>query len=128
MDDDGNKLAAKAICGAFLAVAFADAQFDPSEEGRFLTTVANDPSLAEIDTENLEFCYNELVQAFSDNYAGAAASVLAAIQAVSTNEPLVCAVKMSARRAIVADDKIMGQEELALDHIALALGLEKGSV
>jgi len=128
MSDIENTSATTAICGAFLMVAFADARFDKSEEGRFLTTIANDPALAGIETKGLENSYNKLVTAFSDNYAGAAATVLAAIKSISTEPHLVSAVKMSAQRAIVADDKIMGQEELALDHIALALGLKKGEV
>ena len=118
----------KAVCGAFLMIAFADSRFDRLEEGRFLGTVANDPMLAKLDTETLETCYNSLVAHFTKDYAGAAADVLAAVKSVKNAEDMVKAVKHASRLAIVADQKIMPQEEAALDSIALALGFEKGSV
>ena len=118
----------KAVCGAFLMVAFADSRFDKMEEGRFLVTVANDPMLATLDAGDLESCYNDLVADFTKNYAGAAADVLAAVKAVKNGNDISKAIKLAARIAIVADQKIMPQEEAALESISLALGLEKGSV
>ena len=118
----------QAICGAFLMVAFADARFDSLEEGRFLTTVVNDAPLKDLDTSALETCYNALVGAFKDNYAKTAAGVLSAIKSSRENDDAAAAVTLSARRAIVADEKILPQEEAALDAIAGALGLEKGAV
>ena len=118
----------QAICGAFLMVAFADARFDSLEEGRFLTSVVNDASLKNIETAALESCYNTLVEAFQDNYASTAASVLSTIKSSRTDKNIAAAVTLSARRAIVADETILPQEEAALDAIAGALGLEKGAV
>lgn len=109
-------------------VAFADAQFVQSEEGRFLSTIANDPALSSISARDLEASYNDLVAAFSENYSDTAKTVIEAIANIK-DDPAICeAVKMSARRAIVADEVIMAQEETVLDQISLALGLEKGSI
>ena len=123
-----NEKAAEAVCGAYMLVAFADAQYAQSEEDRFLATAANEPELAMIDSASLQAAYNVLIAAFRDGYAGAAAKVLAAIADVKDDAALAEAVKLAARRAIVADEKLMPQEEAALDHVALALGLEKGDV
>jgi|GEM_PF-6637224 len=124
----GNDEQTEAVCGAFLMVAFADAQFDTSEEGRFLKTVVNDISLKSVDTKSLEACYNQLVSAFRDDYAATAASVLSAVKSLRDNDEFTVAITLSARSAIVADEKILPQEEAALDAIAGALGLEKGAV
>ena len=93
-----------------------------------MTTVVNDDSLKSLDTGALEDCYNTLVGAFKENYPKTAASVLSAIKSSRTDDNVAAAVTLSARRAIVADEKILPQEEAALDAIAGALGLEKGAV
>jgi len=109
-----------AICGAFFMVAFADGNYEPIEEARFLSTVLNDPALA--------FGYNRLVKAFEQDYALASIEVRDVLEANKGDDRVVNAIKMAARRAIVADEKIMPQEEVALDQIAVAIGLEKGDV
>ncbi|MEL7488396.1 MAG: TerB family tellurite resistance protein [Pseudomonadota bacterium] len=120
--------AAKAACGAFLIVAFADAHYADAEEARFLATVANRPEMRAIETETLQAAYNALVRDFSADYAAAAARVLELIGSVKDDAETTEIVKVAARSAIVADEKLMPQEEAALDHVALALGLEKGDV
>ncbi len=116
------------VTGAFLAVAFADGRYDPLEERRFLSTIANDPALAGIRTEALQEAYNLLRAEIETDYADAAAKILAAIAAVKDDKPVAEAVKVAARGAIVADRRVAPQEEAALDRIAAALGLEAGAV
>lgn len=116
------------VTGAFLAVAFADGRYDASEEGRFLATIANHPALAGIGSAALQKAYNDLREAIERDFAGASARILAAIGAVKDDPAVSEAVKVAARAAVVADRRIAPQEELMLDHIAAALGLEKGAV
>ena len=117
-----------AVCGAYMMVAYADANFERVEEARFLSTVLNDDALSFLDSGAVSGCYNRLAQDFEKDYRQAASVVCDAISACRDDGPTAAAVKLSARRAIVADQKIMPQEEAALDQIAEALGLEKGAV
>ena len=116
------------VTGAFLAVAFADGRYDPLEERRFLSTIANDPALSSIRTEALQEAYNLLRAEIETDYTGAAAKILAAIAAVKDDAAISDAVKVAARGAIVADRRLAPQEEAVLDRIAEALGLEAGTV
>ncbi len=119
---------ASAVCGAFIMVAYADANFDHVEEARFLSTVLNDPALSFLDSATAGACYNRLAEDFKSDYASAAGRVLAAISACRDDAEAAAAIKLSARRAIVADQRLMPQEEASLDQIAKALGLEEGAV
>lgn len=116
------------VTGAFLAVAFADGKYEPSEENRFLATIANKPELAVVNTVALQSAYNDLVEDFRKNFSATKARVLEAISAVKDDQRVVDAIKAAARGAIVADMKIAPQEEFLLNEIAKALGLEAGSV
>ncbi|MEQ8179987.1 MAG: TerB family tellurite resistance protein [Amphiplicatus sp.] len=116
------------VTGAFLAVAFADGRYDPLEERRFLSTIANAPALSGIRTEALQEAYNMLRAEIETDYPSAAAKILAAIAAAKGDMAIVEAVKVAARGAIVADRRLAPQEEVALDRIAAALGLEAGAV
>lgn len=116
------------VTGAFLAVAFADGRYDPLEEKRFLSTIANDPALTGIRTEALQEAYNLLRTEIETDYAGAAAKILAAIAAVKDDKSISAAIKVAARGAVVADRRIAPQEEAMLNRIAEALGLEAGAV
>lgn len=119
---------ALAVTGAFLAVAFADTKFAPSEERRFLAGIANRPELSALSAVELQSAYNDLVQDFQRDYTGAFARVLNCIRARRGHAPLVAAIKLAAAGAIVADGKATPQEEAALSDIALALGVAPGSV
>jgi len=119
---------ATAICGAYLMVAFADARYEDAEEARLLSTFINDPALAHIDSDALASCYNDLVKAFRGDYAAIANRVIAAISAAKHDEARVSAVKKAARLAVVADNRILPQEEAALGRIGNALGLEAGQL
>jgi len=116
------------VTGAFLAVAFADGRYDPLEERRFLSTIANAPALSSIRTEALQEAYNLLRAEIETDYSSATAKILAAIAAAKDDKAVVEAVKVAARGAIVADRRLAPQEEVALDRIATALGLEAGVV
>lgn len=105
-------------------VGFADARYDRDEEARFIATAANDPALADFPSTDLEATYNTLVREFSTDYAGAAAGVLGAIKTLRDKEPVKAAVIFAARLAIVADKRILPQEEAALSSISQALDLE----
>lgn len=116
------------VTGAFLAVAFADGRYDPSEENRFLATIANKPELAVVSAVALQSAYNDLVEDFRKNFTATKTRVLDGIAAIKDDKRIADAVKTAARGAIVADLKIAPQEEFVLNEIAKALGLEAGSV
>lgn len=116
------------VTGAFLAVAFADGKYEPSEENRFLATIANKPELGVVNAVALQGAYNDLVEDFRKNFTATKARVLEAISAVKDDARVVDAIKSAARGAIVADMKIAPQEECMLNEIAKALGLEAGAV
>ena len=128
MMSDDCTLKAKAICGAYLMVAFADGRYDPVEENRLLSTLINHPSMDHIDAGSLEDCYNALAAAFRKDYSKTAEDVLLAIADVRSAADTVETIAMAARLAIVADQKVLQQEEAILSKIAGALGLEKGSL
>lgn len=116
------------VTGAFLAVAFADGRYDKSEERRFLAAIANHPALGCCDTAALQEAYNTLLSEIEGDYAAATARILASIEAVKDEAKVSEAVKVSARGAIVADHVLSPQEEVMLDRIGAALGLEPGAV
>ena len=120
--------AAEPVTGAFLAVAFADGRYDPSEEQRFLATIANDPTLSCVRSEALQEAYNVLLHAFENDFATAAERVLELICGVKNDSAIAAAVKTAARGAVVADERVAPQEELMLGRIAEALGVEQGSI
>lgn len=116
------------VTGAFLAVAFADGKYEPSEENRFLAAIVNKPELAIVGGVALQSAYNDLVEDFRKNFPATKARVLEAIEAVKDDQLAADAIKAAARGAIVADLKIAPQEEFMLNEIAKALGIEAGSV
>lgn len=116
------------VTGAYLAVAFADGRFDPSEETRFLATVANRPELAIVSATALQSAYNDLVEDFRRDYSSTRARVLEAISAVKDDVKVLEAVKIAARGAIVADMRVTPQEEFVLGEIGKALGLGAGGL
>lgn len=116
------------VTGAYLAVAYADGRYHPTEENRFLGTLANRPELSIVSAVALQSAYNDLVEDFRRDYASTRARVLEAIAAVKDDVNIVEAVKIAARGAIVADEKLAAQEEIVLGEIAKALGLPPGAV
>lgn len=122
------KAAAHAICGAYLMVTFADGRHIPLEEGRLLATLANTPIFEKISSAKIEDAYNSLTKKFDENYPATAADVLNTISILKGDSDMVHSIKGAAQCAIVADGALKTQEESAIDAIASALGLEKGSV
>lgn len=120
--------AARPVTGAFLLVAFADGHYDSSEERRFLSTLANHPALACVKTSALEEAYNSLIVEIEADFANAADSIMKSISAAKDDATACAAIKIAARGAVVADDRIAPQEEIMLSRIAEALGLEAGEV
>lgn len=114
--------AATAACGAYLLAAIADARIESLEEARFFGGIVNDPAFRKIDAGALTSEYARLRAAFAADYASAEKEVLAAIEAVR-GDAAAEAVKMAARHAIIADQKLKPQEELILARIARALGI-----
>lgn len=117
-----------AVTGAFLLVAYADGRYEPSEESRFLSTIANDPALEPFKTEALELAYNLLNKEFIAGYAETSERVLTRVAALKNDARVADAVKLAARSAVVADRRIAPQEELALSRLAAALGLPEGEL
>lgn len=118
----------RAVCGAYLLVSFADGRFDTIEEARLLAGIAGAEELSFIEASDLEKEYNFLTEKFRADYRQTADMVLESIRYFANYAKVKEAVLFSARAAIVADQCLEAQEELALDLIAEALGVDKGSV
>lgn len=117
-----------AICGAYLMVTFADGHHDVVEEDRFLAPLANDPALQKISAGDLTKAYNTLTLKYAENYAEAATSTISTIKAARETIDAADAIKKAAQCAIVADRRLERQEELVMNQIADALGLEHGDI
>ena len=116
-------IGATAASGAYLLAAIADARIETVEEARFFGGIVNDPAFRAIDAGALTAEYARLHAALSADYAAAEAEILAAIGEVRGG-PAAEAVKLAARHAVVADQKLKAQEDLVLTRIARALGLD----
>lgn len=128
MSETNPKTALHAICGAYLMVAYSDGQFAPVEEGRLMSELAADEAFKRFEQAALTAEMAELIKAFPDDYEATALDVLVSIASIKNHEVEKRAVKHSARVAVIADQAISPQEEHALDRIAMALGLEKGTL
>ncbi|MFZ5617866.1 MAG: hypothetical protein ACOZAA_11170 [Pseudomonadota bacterium] len=115
---------ATAACGVYLLVALADARVESIEEARFLGGVVNDPAFRSFPPEALAGEYSRLLAALKENYEAAEAEILNAVAAVKRDGKVVEAVKVSARHAVIADQRLKPQEDVALGRIARALGIE----
>jgi tellurite resistance protein len=114
---------ATAACGAYLLTAIADARIETLEEARFFGGIVNDAAFRKIDAAALTSEYARLRGAFAADYAAAEKEVLAAIEAARGDQHAVEAIKIAARHAVVADQQLKPQEEIALGRIARALGV-----
>jgi tellurite resistance protein len=113
-----------AACGAYLLAAFADARVERIEEARFLGGVVNDPAFLPFSPDELASEYIRLLAALTADYDAAEAEILTAVAAIKRDPLLVVAVKVAARQAVIADEKLKPQEELVLGRIARALGVD----
>lgn len=115
--------AATAACGAYLLTAIADARIETLEEARFFGGIVNDPAFRKIDAGALTAEYARLHGALAADYPAAEAEILAAVAAVRGDDAAKDAVKIAARHAVIADQKLKPQEEIILARIARALGI-----
>lgn len=116
-------IAATAACGAYLLAAIADARIETLEEARFFGGVVNDPAFRRIDAATLTAEYARLRGALASDYASAETEILAAIDTIRADRAAAKAVRIAARNAVIADQKLKPQEELILARIARALGI-----
>jgi tellurite resistance protein len=123
MNQSGPSAAATAACGAYLLVAVADARVETLEEARFLGGVVNEPAFKRIEPQALAGEYNRLLKLVRDDYDAAEAEILAAIRKMRGNASGGEAVKVAARQAVIADQKLKPQEDITLSRIAGALGI-----
>jgi tellurite resistance protein len=114
---------ATAACGAYLLVAWADAWVASVEEARFLGGIVNDATFRHISAPALASEYARLYAALGEDYSATEAEIVGAIAAVKNDARAVEAVKLAARHAVVADQRLKPQEDLALARIACALGI-----
>lgn len=124
--DTHERREARAVCGAYLMVAYADANLKISEEHGFLSTTATQAAFQHMDAAILEEEFKAVLAAMGTDYRAAAARILDDIEWARTQGRALEAIQVSARSAIVADENLNAQEEAALDEIERALGLEKG--
>lgn len=127
---DAREMAAirDAAIGAFLTVAFSDGQFAKAEEIRLkLGVLKSHASLHETASE-LDAAYERFVTAFSRDYDKAVASTLASLEKLKGHGMARRSVMAAAQSAVVADSAVKPQEELALERLAQALGLQRGAL
>jgi tellurite resistance protein len=122
-DPNADKSAVVAACGAYLLVALSDARLDRIEEARFLDGVVHEPVFARFAAESLAAEYNRLRGAVEADYDSAEAEILTAIALYRSDKAVAAAVREAARQAIIADQELKPQEDLALSRIARALGI-----
>lgn len=115
---------ATAACGAYLLVALADARVESIEEARFLGGVVNDPAFRSFPPEALAGEYSRLLAALKEDYEAGEAEILNAVAMVKRDRKAAEAVKVSARNAVIADQRLKPQEDVALGRIARALEIE----
>lgn len=120
--------ATTAACGAYLLVALADARLARIEEARFLDGVVHDGAFSNFGASALASEYNRLHAALLDDYDQAEAEILTAIAAHRSNPAVAAAVREAARQAVIADQELRPQEDLALARIARALGVSSDSL
>lgn len=123
MTEPESQALATAACGSYLLVAVADARVETLEEARFLGGVVNEPAFKRIDPQALASEYNRLLALAKDDYDAAEAEILAAIRKMRGDAAGVEAVKIAARQAVIADQKLKAQEDITLSRIAGALGI-----
>ncbi|MEO0399404.1 MAG: TerB family tellurite resistance protein [Pseudomonadota bacterium] len=119
---------ARAACGAYLMVAFADGVFDRAEEARFLDSLANNENFKAFPAAILQNEYNALLAAIKSDYAATSGLILDDIAWLHSAGRNTEAVRIGAQAAIVADTRLEPQEEAALDQIEQALGLSEGAL
>ncbi len=119
---------ATAACGAYLLIALADARVATIEEARFLAGMINDPAFSIFETSALEAEYNRLTVALRADWDNAEAEILSAIATVRADAGAARAVRIAAQHAIIADQVVKPQEELELERIARALGVDPGTL
>ena len=122
-DPNIDRSAAVAACGAYLLVALSDARLDRIEESRFLDGVVHEPVFARFPAQTLATEYNRLRAAIEDDYDSAEAEILTAIASHRADNDVAAAVREAARQAVVADQELKPQEDLALSRIARALAI-----
>ncbi|NWG92576.1 MAG: tellurite resistance TerB family protein [Parvularculaceae bacterium] len=113
-----------AACGAYLLVAFADARVATIEEARFLGGVVNDPAFKPFTPSELADEYTRLLASLGADYDAAEKEILRAVESVKRDKRAVEAVKVAARHAVIADQALKPQEDLALARLARALGVD----
>ena len=117
---------ARAICGAYMAVAFADARFVDIEERRFLGSLAGETD--EVSAAALSSAYNGVITAYERDYAAALDETRVAIARARAGGASIAPIVKAARLAIVADRAVAPQEEHVLSLLAEALGMAKGEL
>ncbi|MEY4784886.1 MAG: hypothetical protein RIR41_2821 [Pseudomonadota bacterium] len=107
---------------AFAMVAFADGRLAPVEAGRFSAIAACDPAFANSGHAQIADAWMQ-----ASNEVHAAQSFGTALVTIRTEitQPADKAVLMRvAQLALVADEKLESQENLAISALAEALGLD----
>jgi len=123
MKDMDKPSATTAACGAYLLVALADARLERIEEARFLDGVVHGRAFSGFSASALAAEYNRLHAALLEDYDAAEAEILTAVAEHRGDPTVAAAVREAARQAVIADQELQPQEDLALARIARALGI-----
>ncbi len=117
------ELAAQAVCGAYLMVAFSDGEYDKREQVRMLSGLAAEDVPTGVNQAMLLEALPHLEEAFRTDYEKAVGQTLDAVSSVRGTEFARKGIMQAARIAVVANQEITAQEEQALAQIENALGL-----
>ena len=119
---------ARALSGSYLLVAFSDGDYALAEKVSLTVGVLSEAAPAGLSSAELEAAFQEVTAAFERDYDKAAEQALSDIAECARQGVMKRAIADAARRAVVADNAVKQQEELALDRIAGALGMKAGDL
>jgi tellurite resistance protein len=110
---------------AFALVSFSDARFSASEEARFARLAAAEPGLRGASQADVRAAWTQAVAEVkaSQSFGGPLVSIRSEITA--TGDKLL--LMRAAQAAVVADNKLELQENVAVRSLAEALGLNPDS-
>jgi tellurite resistance protein len=123
-DEEVDDTLLRAVAGAFALVACADGELAEAEVGRFLALVRGHEALRSVATADLEEAFRALTSAFRESYVLGERKATDVVARVRHDAAQVELVIRGAQIAIVADEVLEEVEEVALQRVCFALGVD----
>jgi tellurite resistance protein len=114
-----------AAARAFAMTALSDGKIDPVEERRFVSFVAGEPALRSAAQSDIAAAWTEAVKEVQASSSFGGPLVMIRTEARSQGDKLL--MMRAAQTAVAADQKLELQENVAVQKLAEALGLDPES-